>query len=96
MSVRYGGKLAKANIETSVGSRGGCYDSALAKKINSVYKPEVILRRTPWKTRRSFELATLAWVVWLKHHWLLDSIGYIPAGRKPTQTTIVSGHPSPT
>lgn len=40
MSVRYREKLAKANIETSVGSRGDSYDSALAKRINSIYKAE--------------------------------------------------------
>lgn len=78
MSVRYGEKLAKANIDTSVGRRGDRYDSASAKKINSVYKPEVILRRTTWKTRRAFGLATLESVAC---HWLLDSIGHIPAGR---------------
>ena len=32
----------------------------------------------PAKTRESVELATLEWVAWYNHHWLMESLGYIP------------------
>ncbi len=62
----------------AVGSRGDSYDSALAETINGLYKAELIHRRAPWKTKESVELATLEWVSWFNHHWLLEAIGYIP------------------
>ena len=78
VSIRYSERLAEAGIEPSVGSRGDSYDNALAETINGLYKTELVHRRTPWKTKESLELATLAWVSWFNHHRLLESIGYIP------------------
>lgn len=37
MSIRYSERLAKADIEPSVGSRGDSYDNALAGTINCLY-----------------------------------------------------------
>ena len=78
LSIRYTERLAQADIEPSVGSRGDSYDNALAESINGLYKAELIHRKAPWKTRASVELATLEWVSWFNHHRLLESIGYIP------------------
>jgi putative transposase len=38
VSIRYTERLAEANIEPSVGSRGDSYDNALAETINGLYK----------------------------------------------------------
>ena len=78
VSIRYSERLAKAGIESSVGSKGDRYDNALAETINGLYKTELIHRRAPWKTKESLELATLEWVSWFNHHRLLEPIGYIP------------------
>ena len=64
--------------EPSVGSRGDSCDNALAETINGLYKAELIHRRAPWKTKEALELATLEWVAWLNHNWLLEPVGYIP------------------
>ena len=61
-----------------MGSRGDSDDNALAETINGLYKTELILRRAPWKTKESVELATLEWVSWFNHHRLLEPTGYIP------------------
>lgn len=41
VSIRYSVRLAEANIEPSVGSRGDSYDNALAETINGLYKAEL-------------------------------------------------------
>lgn len=78
VSIRYTERLAEAEIEPSVGSKGDSYDNALAETINGLYKAELIHRRAPWKTVESQELATLEWVTWFNHQRLLEPIGYIP------------------
>lgn len=78
VSIRYTERLAEANIQPSVGSRGDSYDNALAETINGLYKAELIHRRAPWKTREALEIATLEWVHWFNHHRLLEPIGHIP------------------
>jgi transposase InsO family protein len=78
VSIRYTERLAEAQIEPSVGSRGDSYDNALAETINGLYKTELIHRRGPWKSRESAEIATLEWVHWFNHCRLLEPIGYIP------------------
>jgi len=78
LSVRYTERLAEADIEASVGSRGDSYDNALAETINGLYKAEVIYRRGPWQNLEAVEYATLEWVDWFNHRRLLEPIGNIP------------------
>lgn len=78
LSIRYTERLAKANIEASVGSVGDSYDNALAETINGLYKTEVIRHRGPWRTIDEVEFATLEWVDWFNNRWLLEPIGNIP------------------
>jgi putative transposase len=78
VSIRYTERLAEAQIQPSVGSRGDSYDNALAETINGLYKTELIHRRGPWKTREAVEIATLEWVHWFNHQRLLEPIGHIP------------------
>jgi transposase InsO family protein len=78
VSIHYTERLAEADIEPSVGSRGDSYDNALAETINGLYKAELIHRRGPWKSREAVELATLEWVSWFNHQRLMEPLGYIP------------------
>lgn len=78
VSIRYTERLAEAGIEPSVGSVGDSYDNALAETINGLYKAELIHRRGPWRYFEAVEFATLAWVDWFNHRWLLEPIGNIP------------------
>lgn len=53
VSIRYTERLAKAGIESSVGSVGDAYDNALAETIVGLLKTEVIRRQGPWRTIES-------------------------------------------
>jgi len=43
-----------------------------------LYKTEVIRRRGPWRNIDAVEYATLEWVDWFNHRWLLEPIGDVP------------------
>jgi len=83
LSIRYTERLAEADIQPSVGSRGDSYD-ALAESINGLYKSEVIHRRGPWKTCEAVELVTLQWVHWYNHERPKQPIGHIPPAEAET------------
>jgi putative transposase len=77
-SLRYGERLAEANISASVGSVGSSYDNALAESINGLYKTELIKPRRPWRTLDAVEIATAEWVDWFNHRRLYEYCGDIP------------------
>lgn len=62
LSIEYTERLAEAKIAPSVCSDGECYDNAVAKPINDLFKTEAIHRRGPWRSFQAAEHATLAWV----------------------------------
>lgn len=78
LSIRYTDRLAEAEIEPSVGSRGDSYDNALAESVIGLYKTEVIRRKGPWKGFDEVEYATLEWVDWYNTQRLFGPIGLIP------------------
>jgi len=67
--------LAKLRAADQIDFSRAAVDSSSSR---SVDKTELIHRRAPWKTKESFELATLEWVAWYKHHRLIEPLGYIP------------------
>ena len=71
-------RLARANIDASVGSIGDSYDNALAETINGLYKTEVIRHRGSWRNFDDVEFATLEWVNWFNNRRLLEPIRDIP------------------
>ena len=79
LALHYTERLADRGIETSVGSVGDSYDSALAKTIIGLFKAEVLHRRTFWKTVDSVERETLRWVDRFNHRRLLGPIGHVPS-----------------
>lgn len=53
-------RLAELGIAPSVGSRGDCYDNALA--VNVASKSELINRGRPWRCIDDVKLATAEWL----------------------------------
>lgn len=74
-SVRYGQTLAESEIVASVGSRGDSYDNAMAEVLNSVYKAELIDRRT-WSGLIDVMAETSKWVQWYNHSRLHSALEY--------------------
>jgi putative transposase len=77
LALRYTERLAAAAAAPSVGARGDSYDNALAESVNSLYKAELIRRRS-WRTAAEVELATAAWVGWWNETRLHEACGYSP------------------
>ena len=59
LSIRYTERLAEADIEASVGSKGDSYDNALAESVIGLFKTEVIRSKGPWRNLEDVEFATL-------------------------------------
>ena len=78
LSIRYTERLAEAEIESSVGSKGDSYDNAMAESIIGLYKTESVWPQGPWKNLDQVEYATLKWVSWYNNQRLLEPIGNIP------------------
>lgn len=76
-SVAYGESLAESKVVASVGSRGDSYDNAMAEALNSVFKAELIDRRT-WPALVDVIVETSRWVGWYNTERLHSSLGYIP------------------
>ncbi|SDS08432.1 Transposase InsO and inactivated derivatives [Corynebacterium timonense] len=76
-SVVYGETLAQSQVIASVGSRGDSYDNAMAEALNSVFKAELIDRRT-WPALRDVLVATSTWVGWYNNRRLHSALGYRP------------------
>ena len=81
-SIRYTERLAEAGVEPSVGSVGDSYDKPLAETIIGLFKTAVIRKQGPWRNLEAVEFATLDWVDWFNHRWLLEPIGDIPRAKR--------------
>lgn len=78
LSIRYTERLAEEGAVTSVGSKGDSYDNALAETVIGLYKPELIRRRSPWRTADQVELATAEWVDWWNRRRLHSAAHNLP------------------
>lgn len=94
VSIKYTERLGEAGIESSVGSVGDSYDTALAETINGLYKAELIHRRGPWRSFEAVEYATLEWVDWFNHRRLLEPIGNIPPAETEEQYYVMTKQPT--
>lgn len=74
-SVRYSQTLAESEIVASVGSRGDSYDNAMAEALNSVYKAELIDRRT-WSGLIDVMAETAKWVQCYNHSRVHSALEY--------------------
>lgn len=75
LSVLY--TLAESEVVASVGSRGDSYDSAMAEALNSVFKAELIDRRT-WPTLTDVLVESSKLIGWYNNRRLHSSLGYRP------------------
>ncbi len=78
LAVRYTERLAEAEIQTSVGSRGDSYDNALAESFHGLYKAELIRHDGPWQGLDDVEFATLEYIDWFNHRRLHGELGMVP------------------
>jgi transposase InsO family protein len=78
LSIRYTERLAEANFEPSVGSKGDSYDNAMAESVIGLFKTEVINHQGPWRNFDSVEYATLVWIDWYNQKRLHSAIDYVP------------------
>lgn len=76
-SVVYGEALAESEVVASVGSRGDSYDNAMAEALNSVFKAELIDRRT-WPSLTDVLVESSKWIGWYNNRRLHSSLGYRP------------------
>ncbi|MGO2515735.1 MAG: IS3 family transposase [Corynebacterium variabile] len=76
-SVAYGKSLADSKVVASVGSKGDSYDNAMAEALNSVFKAELIDRRT-WPALTDVIVETSKWVGWYNTRRLHSAVGYVP------------------
>jgi putative transposase len=60
-----------------MGSRGDCFDNALAESFVDSFKTELIADRV-WRTRAQLELAIVEYVGWFNHARLHESLGDVP------------------
>lgn len=76
-SVVYGEALAESDVVASVGSRGDSYDNAMAEALNSVFKAELIDRRT-WPSLTDVLVESSKWIGWYNTRRLHSSLDYRP------------------
>jgi transposase InsO family protein len=57
VSLAFGQAARDAGIAVSIGSRGDCYDNAVAESLFSTLKKELIRREGPFATRADLRLA---------------------------------------
>ena len=96
-AIRYTERLAEAQAVASVGSKGDCYDNAMAEAFNSLLKAECI--RNPamrpkggWKSILEVELAVAEYVDFFNHRRLHGEIGLIPPAE--FETNHWASHPA--
>lgn len=76
-SVTYGESLAESKVVSSVGSRGDSYDNAMAEALNSVFKAELIDRRT-WPALIDVLVETSKWIGWYNSRRLHSALSHRP------------------
>ncbi len=76
-SITYGEALAESKVVASVGSRGDSYDNAMAEALNSVFKAELIDRRT-WPALTDVIVETSKWIGWYNNRRLHSALGHRP------------------
>ncbi|ALD65340.1 hypothetical protein AFL94_17035 [Arthrobacter sp. LS16] len=74
-SIKYGETLGEAKAFASVGAKGDSYDNAMAEALNSVFKAELIDRKS-WSGLIEVMAETSAWVGWYNTQRLHSSLGY--------------------
>lgn len=62
VSLGFGQAARDAGIAVSMGSKGDCYDNAVAESFFATLKKELIYREGPWRTRRDLASAVFDYI----------------------------------
>ncbi|MDY5784977.1 IS3 family transposase, partial [Corynebacterium sp.] len=89
--VVYGEALAESKVVASVGSRGDSYDDAMAEGVNSLFKAELIDRRT-WPSLAGVLVESSTWIGWYNNRRLHSSLGYRPPREVHQEWNMLQAH----
>ena len=91
VSLGFGQAARDAGIAVSMGSKGDCYDNAVAESFFATLKKELIYRHGPWRTRRDLASAVFDYIeVFYNRERRHSTLGYY----SPLEFEI-NGSPSP-
>jgi transposase InsO family protein len=75
VSLAFGQAARDAGIARSMGSKGDCYDNAVAESFFATLKKELVHRRS-WPSRRELSGVVFEYIeVFVRHEALLDRAG---------------------
>ena len=91
VSLTFGQKARDAGVAVSMGSRGDCYDNAVAESFFATIKKELV-HRHPWPTRRELSSAVFEYIEAFynrqRRHSTLDYLSPEQYENQSTTTTI--------
>jgi putative transposase len=77
VALAFGQQARDAGIAQSMGSKGDCYDNAVAESFFATYKKERV-HRQPWPTRRELRTATFEYIEgWYNRRRRHSTLGYL-------------------
>jgi putative transposase len=77
VSLAFGQQARDAGIAVSMGSRGDCFDNAVAESFFSTLKKELVRRQT-WKTRRELGAAVFEYIeIFYNRERRHSTLGYL-------------------
>ena len=62
VSLAFGQQARDAGIAVSMGSKGDCFDNAVAESFFATLKKELVYREAPWSTRSELTSAIFEWI----------------------------------
>jgi putative transposase len=78
VSLGFGQAARDAGIAVSMGSKGDCYDNAVAESFFATLKKELIYREGPWRTRRDVATAVFDYIeVFYNRERRHSTLGYL-------------------
>ena len=87
VSLAFGQQARDAGIAVSMGSRGDCFDNAVAESFFSTLKKELVRRQT-WKTRRELGAAVFEYIeVFYNRERRHSTLGYLSPEQYERQST---------
>jgi putative transposase len=78
VSLAFGQKARHAGIAVSMGSKGDCFDNAVAESFFATLKKELVYREGPWPTRSALTSAIFEWIeVFYNRERRHSTLGYL-------------------
>jgi putative transposase len=78
VSLAFGQQARDAGIAVSMGSKGDCFDNAVAESFFATLKKELVYREGPWPTRNALTSAIFEWIeVFYNRERRHSTLGYL-------------------